>query len=82
MANENQVNYQLYKLLAYAIQELDWFTSQQNVSDTLALPHPDRVIINRAEIAVKRIMEQDPRFFAGYAKYSKGWSVDGTSKET
>lgn len=66
---ENEITYQLYKLLAFAIQELDWFTNQQNISNTLALPNPNHIIINRAELAVKRLLEQDPHFFKGYVSY-------------
>lgn len=66
---ENEEHYQLYKLLAFAIQELSWFASERQVSDTLLLPHPERIITNRARMAVERIEEQNPHFFAGYIAY-------------
>ena len=66
---ENEEHYQLYKLLAFAIQELSWFANDRQISDTLSLPHPERAITNRARMAVERIEEQNPHFFAGYIAY-------------
>ncbi|GIO13555.1 hypothetical protein J19TS2_31100 [Cohnella xylanilytica] len=66
---ENEEHYQLYKLLAFAIQELSWFASERQVSDVLSLPHSERILTNRARMAVERIEEQNPHFFAGYIAY-------------
>lgn len=67
-----QVHYQLYKLLAFAIQELSYFASAQKISDALSLPKPVHTLSNRAQMAVDRIEKQNPHFFAGYIKYRRG----------
>jgi hypothetical protein len=66
-----EVNYQLYKLLAFAIQELSFFASEERIAETIALLHSERIITNRARMAVERIEAQDPHFFAGYVKYRR-----------
>lgn len=67
-----ETHYQLYKLLAFAIQELDWFASERNITDTLALPLSDHIITNRARMAIDRIEQQNPHFFSGYVTYRRG----------
>ncbi|KIL37945.1 hypothetical protein SD70_29590 [Gordoniibacillus kamchatkensis] len=70
-APEEEVHYQLYKLLAFAIQELSYFASEDKIAECLELPGSARIIANRAQMAVSRIEEQDPHFFSGYIKYRK-----------
>lgn len=67
-----QEHYQLYKLLAFAIQELSYFASPDNISNALTLPKPVHALSNRARMAVERIEQQNPHFFAGYIKYRRG----------
>ena len=71
-APEEEEHYQLYKLLAFAIQELDWFANEERVSETLVLPHSGHIITNRARMAVERIEAQNPHFFGGYISYRRG----------
>jgi hypothetical protein len=71
LVDKEEETYQLYKLLAFAIQELDWFANERNVADTLALPQSDRIITNRARMAVERLEKQDPHFFVGYRRFSR-----------
>lgn len=71
-APEEEVHYQLYKLLAYAIQELSYFANEERMKETLDLPRPLSTITNRAQTAVARINDQNPQFFSGYTKFRKG----------
>jgi len=68
----SEVHYQLYKLLAFAIQELNWFANEERVAATLTLPSPERILTNRAQMAVDRIEKQNPHFFSGYITYRRG----------
>lgn len=79
---EEEVHYQLYKLLAFAIQELSFFASREEMQNTLSLPHPDRTLTNRARMAVERIETQNPHFFAGYVKFRRGrlYPTEGVSE--
>ncbi|GED35002.1 hypothetical protein P9G84_31915 [Brevibacillus centrosporus] len=70
-APEEEVQYQLYKLLAFAIQELSFFSSYEKISEALALPNPEQILSNRAKMAVDRIEAQDPHFFSGYVKFKR-----------
>lgn len=71
-APDEEVHYQLYKLLAYAIQELSYFAAPQNISVAFSLPKPVHTLSNRARMAVERIEQQNPHFFQGYIKYRQG----------
>lgn len=71
-APEEEVHYQLYKLLAFAIQELSFYASREDISNALSLPKPVHTLSNRAQMAVERIEQQNPHFFAGYIRYRKG----------
>jgi hypothetical protein len=69
---DEEIHFQLYMLLAFAIQELSYYASRENVQNVLLLPSPDYVIANRAQAAVERIEQQNPHFFQGYIKYRRG----------
>jgi hypothetical protein len=71
LVDKDEETYQLYKLLAFAIQELSFFASEERIEETLSLPHPNRIITNRAQMAVERIENQDPHFFSGYIRFKK-----------
>lgn len=71
LVDKDEETYQLYKLLAFAIQELSYFASEERIGDVLSLPHPNRIITNRARMAVERIERQDIHIFAGYRKFNK-----------
>ncbi|GAB6931618.1 hypothetical protein JCM10914A_56010 [Paenibacillus sp. JCM 10914] len=70
-ASKEEVHYQLYKLLAYAIQELSYFASDERMQEALDLPRPLSTITNRAQMAVNRLHDQNPHFFSGYIKYNR-----------
>jgi len=69
---DEEVHYQLYKLLAFAIQELSYFAVPENISNALSHPKPVHTLSNRARMAVERIEQQNPHFFKGYIAYRKG----------
>jgi hypothetical protein len=75
LIDKDEETYQLYKLLSFAIQELSIFASEERVEEILSLPHPIRVITNRARLAVEKIENQDPHFFSGYDRFKKKTSI-------
>jgi hypothetical protein len=68
---EQEVHYQLYKLLAYAIQELSFYANPEEIAECLEQPQTAHILSNRAQMAVERIEKQDPHFFSGYVKYKR-----------